>query len=84
MTSSEASRLNSNISPRLAFNLSGSPLKVIWRERAILGINVGDDRFPDPTIFNALSDASKDWQVFWQTSYLLGDFHQKVLADPER
>lgn len=37
---------------------------------AVLGMAIGDDRVDAPTIFNALSDAGVDWQVFWQTSYL--------------
>jgi phospholipase C len=36
----------------------------------ILGMGIGDDRFPDDTIFNALAEADTDWAVFWQTSYL--------------
>jgi phospholipase C len=36
----------------------------------ILGMRIGDDRFPDRTIFNAVNDAGRDWKVFWQTSYL--------------
>jgi phospholipase C len=36
----------------------------------ILGMGIGDDRFPDNTIFNALAAANTDWAVFWQTSYL--------------
>jgi phospholipase C len=36
----------------------------------VLGMRIGDDRFPEPTIFNALASAGKDWAVFWQTSYL--------------
>lgn len=36
----------------------------------ILGMGIGDDRFPDETIFNALAAANTDWSVFWQTSYL--------------
>ncbi len=36
----------------------------------ILGMGIGDDRFPDDTIFNALAEANVDWGVFWQTSYL--------------
>lgn len=37
---------------------------------AILGMGIGDDRFPEDTIFNALSAAGQDWAVFWKTSYL--------------
>ena len=36
----------------------------------ILGMGIGDDRFPEDTIFNALAAAGVDWTVFWQTSYL--------------
>ncbi|MET0715630.1 MAG: alkaline phosphatase family protein, partial [Mycetocola sp.] len=36
----------------------------------ILGMRIGDDRFPDRTVFNAIQDAGRDWKVFWQTSYL--------------
>jgi len=36
----------------------------------ILGMSIGDDRFPDDTIFNALAETGIDWAVFWQTSYL--------------
>ena len=36
----------------------------------VLGMRIGDDRFPEPTIFNALASAGKNWAVFWQTSYL--------------
>jgi len=35
-----------------------------------VGMRIGDDRFPERTIFNAVHDAGKDWKVFWQTSYL--------------
>ncbi len=35
-----------------------------------LGLAIGDDRFPEDTIFNALNTAGHDWAVFWQTSYL--------------
>ena len=34
----------------------------------LLKVRIGDDRFPEPTIFNALASAGKDWAVFWQTS----------------
>lgn len=44
-----------------------SPARAIER---IAGIRIGDDRFPERTIFNALNDAGLDWKVFWQTSYL--------------
>ncbi|WP_157646551.1 alkaline phosphatase family protein [Burkholderia ubonensis] len=37
---------------------------------SILGMGIGDDRFPEDTIFNALAAAGVDWTVFWQTSYL--------------
>ena len=33
-------------------------------------MKIGDDRFPDLTIFNELDAAGKDWAVFWQTGYL--------------
>ena len=33
-------------------------------------MQIGDDRFPDQTIFNELAAVNKDWAVFWQTSYL--------------
>ena len=33
-------------------------------------MKIGDDRFPDLTIFNELAAAGKDWAVFWQTGYL--------------
>jgi phospholipase C len=36
----------------------------------ILGMGIGDDRFPESTIFNALAAANTDWAVFWETSYL--------------
>lgn len=36
----------------------------------ILGMGIGDDRFPEDTIFNALAEADTDWAVFWQESYL--------------
>ena len=36
----------------------------------ILGMRIGDDRFPGRTIVNAVQDAGLDWMVFWQTSYL--------------
>ena len=36
----------------------------------ILKMQIGDDRFPGRTIFNALHDGQRDWKVFWQTSYL--------------
>ncbi|WDE06998.1 hypothetical protein SG34_008970 [Thalassomonas viridans] len=36
---------------------------------AILGLGVGDDRFPDNTLFNVLDEnGHKDWKVFWETS----------------
>ncbi|MFZ1409899.1 MAG: alkaline phosphatase family protein [Micropruina sp.] len=35
-----------------------------------LGMGIGDDRFPESTIFNTLAAADEDWAVFWQTSYL--------------
>jgi phospholipase C len=35
-----------------------------------LGMGIGDDRFPDDTIFNAVAAANADWAVFWQASYL--------------
>lgn len=37
---------------------------------AIVGMSIGDDRFNEKTIFNALNDLNADWNVFWQTSYL--------------
>ncbi|WP_211905659.1 alkaline phosphatase family protein [Ralstonia syzygii] len=37
---------------------------------SILKMDIGDDRFPEDTIFNALAAAGVDWNVFWQTSYL--------------
>ena len=37
---------------------------------AIVGMSIGDDRFDEKTIFNALNDLNADWNVFWQTSYL--------------
>ncbi|MEO7268591.1 MAG: alkaline phosphatase family protein [Knoellia sp.] len=37
---------------------------------AQLGMGIGDDRFPESTIFNALAAANTDWAVFWQTGYL--------------
>jgi phospholipase C len=37
---------------------------------SVLHMSIGDDRFPEPTIFNALASLDKDWAVFWQTSYL--------------
>ncbi len=46
---------------------AGSPAKAIEK---LVGIRIGDDRFPDPTLFNALHDAGRDWKLFWQTSYL--------------
>lgn len=36
----------------------------------ILDMDIGDDRFPEDTIFNAIEGASADWSVFYQTSYL--------------
>lgn len=33
-------------------------------------MKIGDDRFPDTTIFNEVAAAGKDWAVFWQTGYL--------------
>jgi phospholipase C len=36
--------------------------------KRILGVSIGDDIFPDTTIFNAMDVG--DWNVFWQTSYL--------------
>jgi phospholipase C len=36
----------------------------------LLGMGIGDDRFPENTVFNALEAARADWAVFWQTSYL--------------
>jgi phospholipase C len=36
----------------------------------ILGMHIGDDRFPERTIFNAMQDAGRDWRVFWQCGYL--------------
>ncbi|MCR1771051.1 Non-hemolytic phospholipase C [Burkholderia glumae] len=36
----------------------------------VLGMGIGDDRFPEDTIFNALAAANADWAVFWQSSYL--------------
>lgn len=36
----------------------------------ILGMGIGDDRFPEDTIFNALANTNNDWAVFWQSSYL--------------
>ncbi len=35
-----------------------------------LDMMIGDDRVDARTIFNALTEAGKDWTVFWQTSYL--------------
>src|ERR1700676_4486758 len=37
---------------------------------ALVGMSIGDDRFDEKTIFNALNDLNADWNVFWQTSYL--------------
>ncbi|WP_374536474.1 alkaline phosphatase family protein [Chitinimonas taiwanensis] len=36
----------------------------------ILHMGIGDDRFPEPTLFNALAAGGVDWAVFWQTSFL--------------
>jgi phospholipase C len=36
----------------------------------LLHMAIGDDRFDEKTIFNALNDLNADWNVFWQTSYL--------------
>lgn len=37
---------------------------------AKVGMAIGDDRIDAPTIFNALSQAGLDWNVFYETSYL--------------
>jgi phospholipase C len=36
----------------------------------VAGLRIGDDCFPQQTIFNALQSAGRSWSVFWQTSYL--------------
>lgn len=36
----------------------------------ILHMGIGDDRFPEQTIFNALQAGGTDWGVFWQTSLI--------------
>jgi phospholipase C len=71
----------SQTNPNRAFLMTGTShglvnngqLETDPRAKAIeelLGIGIGDDRFPEDTIFNALSAAGVDWTVFWQTSYL--------------
>ncbi|MEJ2681573.1 MAG: alkaline phosphatase family protein [Gammaproteobacteria bacterium] len=36
----------------------------------ILGMGIGDDRFPDKTLWNALEEGGLDWKVFFQTSMI--------------
>lgn len=71
----------SQTNPNRAFTMCGTShglvnngeLETDPRAKAIekiLGMHIGDDRFPDRTIFNALHDAGLDWRVFWQVGYL--------------
>ncbi|OZG70359.1 hypothetical protein BTA51_26315 [Hahella sp. CCB-MM4] len=36
----------------------------------ILGMGIGDDRFPEKTLWNALEEGGHDWKVFFQTSMI--------------
>lgn len=37
----------------------------------VLGMGIGDDRFPGKTIFNVLDEnGHKEWKVFWETSMI--------------
>lgn len=71
----------SQTNPNRAFTLCGSShglasngfLEQDRRAREIekiLGMGIGDDRFPDDTIFNAIDEIGGDWQVFWETSLI--------------
>jgi phospholipase C len=71
----------SQTNPNRAFTMSGTSHGLVnngelekdpraEQLEKILGMRIGDDRFPDRTIFNAVQDAGRDWKVFWQTSYL--------------
>jgi phospholipase C len=72
----------SQTNPNRAFLLTGTSHGLVnngWLEddpnapgvEKALSMILGDDRFPDQTIFNELAGVpGKDWAVFWQTGYL--------------
>lgn len=84
----------SQTNPNRAFLLTGTShglvdngqLETDPRAREIekwLGLGIGDDRFPETTIFNAVTEAKKDWAVFWQTSYLPHKIYRLIRHEKE-
>ena len=72
----------SQTNPNRAFALTGSSHGLVdngFLEKSkiakalgdVLGMGIGDDRFPNKTIFNVLNEnGHPEWKIFWETSMI--------------